>query len=102
MTRQAALALILLAIARGAAAELGRGGASTTAMPFLAGGVGARAVSMGEAFTAVTDDAASLHWNPAGLMGVAGRSATFMHAAQGEDISLDHAAYAQQAGSAAV
>ena len=30
-------------------------------------GIGARAVSMGGAFTAVADDASAVFWNPAGL-----------------------------------
>lgn len=39
----------------------------TTGAQFLAMGVGARAAAMGEAFTAVADDATALYWNPAGL-----------------------------------
>ena len=37
---------------------------------FLAVGVGARALGMGNAFTAVTNDVTSGYWNPAGLLGV--------------------------------
>lgn len=39
---------------------------------FLAVGVGARALGMGNAFTAVTNDVTSGYWNPAGLLGVKG------------------------------
>ena len=39
-----------------------------SAFQFLKIGVGARGVAMGEAFVAVTDDASSLFWNPAGLV----------------------------------
>lgn len=42
-------------------------GPGTTAANFLKIGVGARAVAMGEAFTAVADDVTALYWNPAGL-----------------------------------
>ncbi len=42
-------------------------GPGTTTASFLKIGVGARAVAMGEAFTAVASDETSLYWNPAGL-----------------------------------
>lgn len=41
--------------------------AVTVGMPFLKLGVGARPVAMGEAFTAVADDANAMFWNPAGM-----------------------------------
>jgi len=39
----------------------------TTAAPFLGISVGPRATAMGGAFTAVSDDATALYWNPGGL-----------------------------------
>ena len=36
---------------------------------FLRYGIGARAMGMGGAFVAVSDDASGLYWNPAGLVG---------------------------------
>ncbi len=39
----------------------------TSAAPFLEIGIGARAQAMGAAYVAVSDDAAALYWNPAGL-----------------------------------
>ena len=41
---------------------------SSAAVLFLRIAAGARAAGMGEAFVAVTDDASSLFWNPAGLV----------------------------------
>ena len=41
--------------------------AGTTSAEILKVGVGARAIAMGEASTALTDDVNSLYWNPAGL-----------------------------------
>jgi hypothetical protein len=43
-------------------------GAGTTGFPFLKLGVGAKAVAMGGAFTAVADDPAALYYNPAGTI----------------------------------
>jgi hypothetical protein len=70
----------------------------TTGAQFLELAVGARAVGMGEAYSAVTDDAASLYWNPAGLTAIQKRSATFMHAAYIESSYFDYAAYGQNLG----
>ncbi|MFA5858214.1 MAG: PorV/PorQ family protein [Elusimicrobiota bacterium] len=42
----------------------------TTAMSFLRIGAGARAAGMGEAFTALSDDASGVYWNPAGIVHV--------------------------------
>ncbi|MEW6607253.1 MAG: PorV/PorQ family protein [bacterium] len=39
----------------------------TAGVPFLKIGVGARAVAMGEGFSALADDITAVYWNPAGL-----------------------------------
>ncbi len=43
------------------------GKVGTVGMQFLKLGVDARAIGMGEAYTAVSDDISSVYWNPAGL-----------------------------------
>ena len=42
--------------------------------------VGARAIGMGGAFSAIADDASALFWNPAGLVGVGHQEFTISHA----------------------
>lgn len=62
---------------------------------FLAGGVGARALGMGGAFTALADDVNAGYWNPAGLRGVSGAEVSYMHAERFAGVvSFDYAAYA--------
>ena len=93
----AAAAMILGACPIGAAGFSSSARGTTTA-EFLRLGVGARAVAMGEAYTAVAGEADALYWNPAGLTRLEGRSATFMHAAYLAATSFDYGAYAQKAG----
>ena len=73
-------------------------GKATTAATFLELGVGGRAMGMGGAFTAVSDDATALYWNPANLTRVEKRAATFMHASYLQSSYYDYAAYAQNLG----
>lgn len=84
----AALAAVLAAATAAQAAE-------SSAAQFLRLGFGARALGMGEAFTAVSDDAAALHYNPAGLAPGAGpeqKSAVFSHAWHIQDMGVSQAA----------
>lgn len=46
---------------------------------FLKLGVDGRAIGMGEAHTALTDNVNALYWNPAGLAGLRGAQFAFMH-----------------------
>ncbi|MFO7659778.1 MAG: PorV/PorQ family protein [Candidatus Cloacimonadaceae bacterium] len=55
------------------------GKTGTVALQFLKFGVDARAVGMGEAYTAVTDDISSVYWNPAGLAPALQNQAFFSH-----------------------
>lgn len=64
------------------------------AASFLDIGVGARALGMGGAYTALADDANSLYWNPAGLAKLEKREFTASHAEMYESTRLDFLAYA--------
>ncbi|MBI2788088.1 MAG: PorV/PorQ family protein [Elusimicrobia bacterium] len=61
---------------------------------FLDIGVGARGLGMGGAYTALTDDAGALYWNPAGLSRLEKREFTASHAEIFESTRLDFLAYA--------
>jgi opacity protein-like surface antigen len=87
------LKLFTLAAALTAWAVTGAAAAESSAAQFLRLGFGARALGMGEAFTAVADDAAALHYNPAGLYAEgAPRSAMFSHAWHIQETGVSQAA----------
>ncbi len=65
----------------------------TTAAQFLKIGVGPRAVGMGGAFTATSNDVTSLYWNPAGLARIGSREAYFNHVDWISDVNLDYAGF---------
>jgi tetratricopeptide (TPR) repeat protein len=52
---------------------------SSTAYPILSVGLGARAIGMGEAFTAVADDYSAVYYNPAGLGQIGQPEITLVH-----------------------
>ena len=68
------LALSIGTIGTAFAESAGQAGA------YLKMGVGARALGMGSAFTAVADDSTASFWNPAGLAKMKKPEASFMHA----------------------
>jgi hypothetical protein len=62
---------------------------------FLRIGMGARASSMGEGYTAVAEDASSVYWNPAAMAAVLGTTLQFTHdeffvSARVEQLALTH------------
>lgn len=69
---------------------------------FLNVGVGARALALGGAYTAVAEDANAIYWNPAGLAGVVKREFTVSHAELTQGSRHDFAAYAQTFKSATI
>lgn len=74
--------------------SIGRGWASgpgTTSADVLKIPVGARAVGMGEAYVAQSDDVSSLYWNPAGLALMRERQASFMYSPMVKDLKYQNA-----------
>ncbi len=71
-------------------AQEGQGGTESN----LSMGFGARAFSVGRAFTALADDPTAVFWNPAGLEYVYQQSATFFHTSLFEGTNYDFLGYA--------
>lgn len=68
--------------------------AGTSSAQFLRIPVGARAVALGQAYSALATDGSAIFWNPAGLMRTPGRTNYFAsHVAWAAGINLDYAAY---------
>lgn len=93
-----AAAAVCLLLSSPAAAGFTSAARGTAAAQFLKLGAGARAAALGEAYTAVADEASALTWNPAALTRVARRSAAFTHAVLPASTSLDYGAWAQNLG----
>ncbi len=80
------------------ASLLHAGGAGTTSGNVLQMSPSPRAAAMGEAYSAVTDGADALYWNPAGLVRIQKRSVLFMHGSSGESTAVNYGAYGQKVG----
>ena len=102
MSRLLLAALLALAAAAARAGDFSRGAAGTAGSEFLLMDTSARGMAMGGAMTAVTNDAASIYWNPAGLTGVPRFSATGMHARYVADIAYSAAALATRINDSSV
>jgi len=70
--------------------NLGGQRTGTSAAQFLKIGVGARALGMGEAYVAVSNDAEALYWNPAGISQFNRNAAFFSHIQWLVDIQLEY------------
>ena len=70
--------------------------AGTTSADFLNLPLGARASAMGGAYSAISEEASAIYWNPAGLVQIPKFSAIFMRAQYVQDISYQYAAYAHR------
>jgi len=66
---------------------------------FLSYGVGARALGMGGAFYAISDDATASYWNPAALTLVEKKEFSFMQAQMFEQTTLNFIGYAHPTAS---
>ncbi len=79
---------------------LGSQRAGTAMGQFLKIGVGGRAVSMGEAFVAVANDASALYWNPAGITQLEKNQVIFSHTDWPVDVRHDFLGYVHRLGEA--
>lgn len=70
--------IVVLGIAGNSVAQPA-GQAGTASAQFLKIGIGARPIAMGGAYTALSSDANSMYWNPAGLTGFNGTQVSVMH-----------------------
>jgi outer membrane protein OmpA-like peptidoglycan-associated protein len=70
-------------------------GAGSTSTNFLKIGMGARASAMGGAFTAVSDDATAIFWNPAGLLLAGGTQFSLTHAEWIDGVDSEFFAFSQ-------
>ncbi len=93
----AALLGIALVMTMSPAAALAEDDGNNFSNPQLRMGIGARALGMGGAFVAVTDDLTSVYWNPAGLAHVGRLQFTaFYSGSMDEDRDLNYFGYAQR------
>lgn len=91
------LAVLLASAALPAAgADFSSDARGTSGSGFLLLDTDARGIALGGAMAAISNDASSLYWNPAGLSRVPRLSATFMHARHAADISYNTGAWAQR------
>jgi len=66
----------------------------TTAAQVLKFNVGPRAIGMGGAFTAVSNDISAMYWNPGGTANIRMNEAFFNHTSLYADVGFDYAAIA--------
>lgn len=94
-------ALLLAVIFLGQGARLHA--AQSSAAQFLNLGFGARALGMGEAYTAVADDISCVYYNPAGLAaGAQGRELSFSHAFHLQDTAVSQVGFMRRPYAAAI
>lgn len=86
------LILVLILITSTTIAQTQKTG--TTAAQVLKFNVGPRAIGMGGAFTAVSDDITAMYWNPGGTANIQMNEAFFNHTSLYADIRHDFAAIA--------
>jgi hypothetical protein len=98
----AAVVATLLIALPARATDFGRAAVGTSGSEFLLFDTSARGIAMGGAFSAATNDASSLYWNPAGLSQVPRFSATFMHTQYIAGITYNAASVAKRVNDSSV
>lgn len=88
--------LLLAVFGIGAIAPVFASESAGQAGAYLKMGVGARAIGMGSAFTAVANDSTAAFWNPAGLAKLKDSEASFMHANLTDDRDYNFLNYAHR------
>lgn len=68
------------------------GDPGSAGVPFLRLGMGARASGMGEAFSAVAEDASAVYWNPGAMAPVLGTNLILMHNEYIQSVRVEQAA----------
>lgn len=96
MRKALAAALAVLLAAPAGAADFEKNAIGTTGSQFLTLDQGARGIAMGGAYSAVTNDAYSIYWNPAGLARVPRLSAAFMYTNYVADIAYQSGVVAKR------
>ena len=94
----ALLICVLLGPSLSRATDFVSSGVGTTTSQFLQIAAGARGAALGEAYSALVDDAFALDWNPAGLINLKKSSLVLMHSPYLADTYNDFFAYAENAG----
>lgn len=77
---------------------LGTSGGAGADMSFLAYGVDAQSIVLGQAVTSLVDDAAACYWNPAGLAHVERSQLLLSHVESFADLRREYAAVTQPVG----
>jgi len=96
MTRNLSIGIALAVVVALPAGNLFAGEAGMSGFLFLRLGNGARAGGMGEAFTAVADDATSIYYNPAGMANVEGVDLNVTHTEWLQDIRFEQVSVANE------
>ncbi|MBU1357087.1 MAG: PorV/PorQ family protein [Candidatus Edwardsbacteria bacterium] len=92
------LALASLGLASQSWAQPEYSNVGRAGLTFLKIGIGSRAIGMGGAFTAVSNDASALYWNPAGVAKLKKMEGIFSHTNWVLDINQEYIGYVVPAG----
>ncbi len=84
------------------AGDFGRAAVGTTGSDFLLFDTSARGIALGGAYSAATNDASSIYWNPAGLAQVPRFSATVLHSQYIAGITYNALSLAQRVNASSV